>query len=211
MKKRFIAFALLLALLMSLVACLPEDKGDPDEDTPGEDDTNVDAVYDVINGLSAQSYTKVKLDISTVTGEIELKASYSLTQSSVTYSVEKLNMLPTDGDMTNASPDYKKTVTGTAVVENGKVTQLDGEAVTLPTYDELKGAFNFNKSNFSNVTVESGKLSASVVSPSTFLGTQVSVTDMKITIEYNSSSLESVTLTYKTASSSVNTVYTFEK
>ena len=161
--------------------------------------------------FSKKSYSKVKLDIKTVTGDVELNASYTLTSQKVTYSVEQLNLLPPDGDLTNISPDCKVTLSGTATIKNGKVDKLDGEAVTLPSYNELKGAFNFQQSYFKNVKTEKGKLTADVSSVSGFMGNSQNWSNMKIVVTYSDTALQKLEITYKTTNSTVTTVYEFTK
>jgi hypothetical protein len=205
----------MLALLMSFVAC---DNGDSNG-TPSNGNTTPPVtqpsdpektVYEVLNGLTNQSYNKIKLDITTLTGDIELKANYALSANKVDYSIEQLNFLPSDGNLENVSPDYKTTIQGSATIENGNVTSFDGEAVNLPEYDELKGAFDFKESYFKNIQTESGKFTADVVNASAFIGTDKSISDMKIIVEYNDTTFQKVTITYTTSNSSVTTVYGFE-
>lgn len=215
MKKIIISIILMLTLLMSFVAC---DNGDSNG-TPSNGNTTPPVtqpsdpektVYEVLNGLTNQSYKKIKLDITTLTGDIELKANYTLTANKVDYSIEQLNFLPSDGNLENVSPDYKTAIQGSAIIENGKVTKLDDEAVNLPEYDELKGAFDFKESYFKNIQTESGKFIADVVNASAFIGTDKSISDMKIIVEYNDTTFQKVTITYTTSNSSVTTVYGFE-
>ena len=218
-----ICIALIFALLLSLASC--GGGGSETTTTVRTDDTTTtttvnddptppeptETVYDILNRLTKEKYQKVKLNITTTTGDITLKASYILTASSVEYSIEHLNKLPIDGNFVGMSPDYKVTLTGTATIENGKVTKLDGADVTLPSYDELKGNFNFSEDNLTSITTQPGKLTASAKSPSKLLGTDKSLTDMKITVEYSATALKKITLTYKTSDSTVTTVYEFEK
>ena len=225
--KKIISIALIFALLMCFASCgggkdttttaRPNDTTTikPDDTTttvPNEPDPPPsETVYDVLNRLSKEKYQKVKLNITTVTEDITLKANYVLTASLVEYSIEQLNKLPVDGNFDGMSPNHKVTLTGTATIENGKVTKLDGAYVTLPNYDELKGSFNFGEDNFTGITTQSGKFTASVKSPSKLLGTEKNLTDMKITVEYSSTALKKITLSYKTSDSPVTTVYEFEK
>ena len=216
MKKIIISILLILAILATFVAC--DDKGNNQNNKNGTDTEQttpnpevVKTTYDILNELATQSYSKVKLDISTVTGDVELKASYTLTGLEVSYSVEQLNLLPSDGNIENVSPDYKVTLSGSATVENGKITKIDDEAISIPSYDELKGAFNFTESNFKNIQIENGKITADVVSSSEFFGTNKTINNMKITVEYTDSALQKITITYNTINSAVTTVYEFEK
>lgn len=216
MKKFMISMMLILAIFVTFVAC-GEEGGTPNSDI-GSDTTQETptpevpkTVYDILNELSSQSYSQVKLNISTITGDIELKASYTLTKSAVSYSVEQLNLLPEDGNIENLSPDYKLTLNGMATIEEEKVTEIDGDAVSIPSYDELKGTFAFEEGNFKNVQKENGKLSAEVVSASDFLGVDTSIQDMKIVVEYGDTALQKMTITYSTNHSAVTTVYEFDK
>lgn len=200
MKKMIISTVLVFALLIGFAAC---SKGDE----PGAKKT----VYDTLNALSEQSYSKIQLNITSLTGDIELKANYVLTANNVTYSIEQLNLLVPDGDLSDTSSDYKTTIQGTATVENGKVIKLDGETVDLPEYDELKGAFDFKESYFKNVQVENGKFSADVVSATAFLGTNQNLSNVKLIVAYQESGFEKITITYQTANSTVTVEYKFEK
>lgn len=221
MKKRIISIIAIFVLLSCFVAC--DQNGDqqdtetssnaeqttqPQETESGDEQNR--SVYDILGAFAKQSYGKVTLDITTLTGDFTLSANYSLTANEVTYSVERLNMLPTDGNFENVSSDYKQTLSGTATIENGEVTTLDGESVTLPSYDELEGNFDFKESNFKNVAVSEGRFSAEVVSASAFMGTDKSLHNMKIIVEYNDVMLQKITITYNTSNSNVTSVYVFE-
>ncbi len=215
MKKIIISIVLILALLMSFVACGNKDSNE----TPSDGDSTPSAtqpsepqktVYDVLNGFTKQSYKKIQLDITTLTGDIKLEANYTLMANKVEYSIEQLNLLPSDGNLNNISPNYKTTIQGSAIIENGKVTKLDDKAVNLPEYDELKGAFDFKESSFKNIQVDNGKFAADVINASAFIGTDKTISDMKIVVEYSDTSFQKVTITYKTSNSTVTTVYLFE-
>lgn len=218
--KKIMSIVLLFALLMAFSACSKKEE----VQTPNSENSEGEAlqqdkspletqktVYDVLNELSKQQYQKVHLHINTHTGDIELNANYSLTKNEVVYSVEQMNLLPTNGMLNGASFEPKKTFEGTATIQNGTVIQFDGDEVTLPVYDELKGSFDFKESYFRNVQTEDGKFSAEVVSVSGFLGTDRQLSNMKIAVSYEETSLKKLVITYQTANSTVNTVYEFEK
>ena len=188
---------------------------DPEPTPSGDTTTSVppphatETIYDKLDDFADLNYQKIKLTIVTVTGDIQLSANYTLTQSNVSYSVEQLNMLPSNGDFTGISPEYKTTHTGYAKIVDGKVTELDGEVVTLPSYDELKGNFSFAESNFKNVTTQGNSLSADIDSPSSFYGSTVNVQNMKVTVEYTETALSKIVITYQTANSTVMATYEF--
>lgn len=219
MKKILLSIVLLFAMIIAMVSCnQPNPEPSPQTTTPGSQETTggdiqetPKTVWEILQELSQKQYSKVELDIQTVTGNVELNANYILTNSNVNYSVEQLNLLPSDGDLTNISPEYKTRLSGTATIKNGKIEKFDGEAVNIPSYDELKGAFNFKESNFKNVKIENGKLTADVISASNFMGTSKNLSNLKIVVAYNDDALQKLEVTYNTTNSTVTTVYEFTK
>ena len=202
MKKIILSIVLLLAIVATVASC-----GNPNsESSPPE---TPKTVWETLQELSQKQYSKVKLDIKTVTGDMELNASYVLTNDNVTYSVEQFNLLPTDGNLANVSQNHKITLTGTATIQGGKVEKIDGENVTLPSVDELKGVFHFTETNFKNVKTENGKLIADVNSASAFMGASQNLSNMKIVVTYNDTALQKLEITYNTTNSTVTTVYEF--
>ena len=109
----------------------------------------------------------------------------------------------------NGNGAVLETRTGFAKIVDGKVTELDGEEVNLPTYDELIGNFSFAESNFKNVTTQGNSLSADVDSPPSFYGSVANVQNMKVTVEYTDTALNKIVITYQTANSTVTTTYEF--
>ena len=167
-------------------------------------------VYDLLNDLADRDYSNIKIDITVTTGFAELYSNYVLTQSNVVYSIERLNLLPSDGNITDLSSNYKTTVTGYALIENGQVVELDGDKdITLPSYDELKGNFNFDESNFKNAVVGNNSFEAEVISPSQFYGADVDMSNLKVKVEYTETSLTKIIIFYSTTNASVQTIYVF--
>lgn len=211
MKKSIIALVLSFALLMCITAC--SGSKDP-EPTPGGSDTPTppisQTVYEKLDSFVDKEYKKVKVGVVTKTDDIQLSAEYVLTQYNVLYSIERLNLLPPDGDITEILPEYKTTISGSAIVDNDEIIILDGANVTLPAYDELKGDFNFNEENLKNIIIENNTLIADVLSPSVFYGAEVNVQNMKITVEYTETAISKIIITYQTTYSSVTTTYEFE-
>ena len=138
-----------------------------------------------------------------------MNAFYVLTGNDVSYSIDQLNLLPTDNDFSHLDSNYKTTIKGSAIIKDGRVVKLNNDDVNISTFSELRGNFIFNEENFNNVIVENGYFSADVISPSDFWGMKKDVRDMKIVINYNNSALEIITITYKTSNSEVTTVYMF--
>ena len=195
--KRIITILIMLSIfLMCMTACSGNDA------TP--------TIYDQLDSLATKSYRSVDLRVVTTTGDVQLLANYSLTQNNISYSVEKLNTLPSDGNLAGVSPECKTTYTGSAKIVDGKVTEFDGDAVTLPSYDELRGAFNFDEVNLTNVVIQNNSLNADVTSPSSFLGSSVDAKNMEIEVEYTTEALSKVTITYQTNKSTVLVEYEFK-
>ncbi len=214
MKKILLSLIFMMILLLCITSCGGEDSTGTDSSTDSENqgtvDNNEKSIYETLNELCEKEYSKITLDISTVSKGIELKSNYVLSKSNVTYSVEKLNQFPTDGNFENIPSDFKSKLEGVATIENGKVTALNGDAVTIPEYDELSGNFKFDKNYFTDVKEEEGKFTATVSSPSDFLNRNELLSDMKITIQYNQNGFESIVITYETSNSSVNISYVFK-
>ena len=202
--KKTICLILLTTLLLSLTAC---SFFSPSETTPGTTKPPAPSVYEVLSSLSEKSYLRVELTVTTKTEFAELSANYVLNQSSVAYRIEQLSTFPNDGSVPS---EYKTTFTGNALVQNGEIVEFDGNDIVLPTYDELSGNFHFEESNFKNVASQNGRLTADVISPSAFYGKTVDMSQMHVEVEYSSTSFHKITLTYRTVSASVTTVYTFE-
>ena len=213
MKKIIILLITVAMLLMCMTACSGFFDPEPTPTPTPPDDSNppvTQNVYDLLNDLADQDYSNIKIDITVTTGFAELYSNYVLTQSNVVYSIERLNLLPSDGNITDLPSNYKTTVTGYALIENGQVIELDGNKdVDLPSYDELKGNFNFDESNFKNVVVGTNSLEADVVSPSQFYGADVDMSNLKVKVEYTETSLTKITISYSTTNASVQTVYVF--
>lgn len=213
MKKIIILLITVVMLLMCMTACSGSKNPEPTPTPTPPDDPNppvTQTVYDLLDDLADQDYSNIKIDIVVTTGFAELYSNYVLTQSNVVYSIERLNLLPSDGNITDLPSNYKMTVTGYALIENGQVVELDGDKdITLPSYDELKGNFNFDESNFKNAVVGNNSFEAEVISPSQFYGADVDMSNLKVKVEYTKTSLTKIIISYSTTNASVQTVYVF--
>jgi hypothetical protein len=196
MKKTLIALLVILLVAGNLFACT----------LPSTD--NKDTVYDTLNKLAQKEYRTVEVKITTNTNGLKLYSTYITSSDTVEYSVEAFNSL--EGGVETLPEEYKSTFSGVAKIKDGKVTEIDGDTVSLPSYGSLKGAFNFKKENFKSMEDKNGKFTAIVIDPSNLLGiSDNGVNNMKITVRYNDSAIESILLTYNTGKSSVITEYIF--
>ena len=196
-KKTQVAIFLILVLAVNLVACGFLSS------TPQE------TVYEKLSRLAKKEYSAVQVNVTTVTEGITLHSSYVTTFGTIQYSVDLLNLL--DSNASVLHEEYKSTLNGTAKVKDGQVVSIDGDAVSLPSYDALKGSFDFKRSYFEGERDKTGEFTATVKSPSELLGVQIDdVSDMKIAVYYDDDAIERIVLTYKTAQSSVTTEYVFK-
>ena len=214
MKKIIISILMLCALLVSMAGCaLPENptptppgENPPSENPPAENPPAEQTVYEKLDSLAERAYKRVSLSIVTNTNGIELCAEYMMSANNVIYSVEKLNLIDPNGDL---SADYKTRLVGSAAVSGGEIKTLDGAAVDLPSVEELKGCFNFDENNFKNVENANNSFRAEVISPSELYGSDVNAQDMTIEVEYSETALVKIVITYKTSASDVTTTYEF--
>ena len=216
--KRLLLIFLTLILLLSAAACTPKEPATttPSTATPPATTapkplsalTASEAVT-LLDTLAKQSRTTLTLSVTTVTDGITLRANYNVTPTEVRYSIEKLSLFPTDGDFSSLPESFITTLTGTATVQNGTVTAIDGTAVTLPALGTLQGRFAFPASALRNVVWEEGILSADVISADAVLSTTANVSNMKIAAALSTDAITSLTVTYATSKSDVTMVYTF--
>ena len=222
MKKLLIIFAALSMLLMCMTACSGSEDPEPTPDpkpnpAPGgsdssdsSDSSDTESVYDLLDELANEDYSRVDIDVEVETGFAKLYSNYTLTRSSVIYNIEKLNLLPPDGNIANLPENAKTTVSGYALIENGRVVELDGDSdIELPSYSELRGNFSFDEHNFTNAYTGDGYFEADVISPTSFYGTYVDMSDLKVEVEYTNSALMEIVITYRTQNATVRTVYSF--
>ena len=197
-----------MILILSLVAVLISCGGmNSDNNT----DKGNNSFYDDLNRFSSLRYEKVNLYINLSGNGAVLNSYFELSDDKIVYSVEKLNRFPTDGDITNISPDYKTIYSGTASVANGVIVKMDDNDIILPEYTELSGSFNFKQEYFTNIVNENGKFTADVISASGFLGRDVAVENMKCSVEYNEDSFVKIVLNYLDGGVQVTSVYEFAR
>lgn len=225
MKKFFVSILIVLILLTSLSGCLivaptPTPDSDPDEgeqnqgtenEGNGQEITTPQDMLAAVAELSKKSYSKVTVSITTVTGDINLKAKYVVTESSVTYEVEQMSLLPSVDGVESTVPEYKVKLSGVATVENGVVTRLDGDEVSIPDYSSLSGAFKFDTDNLKNVYKQGSLLYADASSVAEFFGVERELGAGKLVIDYTDEALNQIIVSYTDGGSKVTAIYRFEK
>ncbi len=200
MKKIILCCLLLVATLLTAVGCDIGD--DKKQQTPA-------TVYEIWNAFSATKRENVIVEVTTKTEGVTLKAVYELKGEALSYSVDRVRTLDPEADFDQLPTNFKETVTGTATVKDGVVTKIEDTDVTLPTGEALTGGFSLTESNLTNVKNDNGKLTADVASAKDFFGYEVAVTDLHIEVTYTQSAIVSLTMTYKTTTAEVSTLYLF--
>lgn len=221
--KQIFALLLTLTLLLCLCACgggtsqnSPEGTNPPAQENPpagGTPPTSSaeDTALSEIRALVEIPYASIILDIQETAYGFVLNSKYVIEKESVSYSAERLNLLPEDGNFNALSPNYKTVFTGTGKIENGVITELDGSAIVLPSAEMLQGKFTFNKNCLSEINAQSGHLSASVTAPDVLLGRATRAQNMKIDVIYTESAIQEILLEYDLGDAHILTKYAFQK
>ncbi len=198
MKRILIALILFISVLISFTAC------NTGGNTPSE------TVFDKLNKLAKEEYGSVEISVTTVTGDVSLSSKYIVTNERIEYIVEKMNSIDIGG--ASALPDeHRSTLSGVAEIKDGKVVKIHGDEVTLPSHDEIAGAFCFDEDNFKDVSLTDGKLSAKIVSLQDFISSEATdIDDAAVVVYYNDNAIMRVDLMYSTSLSMVNIQYLFE-
>ena len=217
MKKLIIIIMLISALLLS-TSCgiIPL----PNPDAPGEPGINPDGSIDYVD-MTGNDYAKIeelyalvgnKVDISVKTESlgVTLNATYAIGGDTVTYSVETLNMLPSDGNIENLPESMISTITGAAHInENGELVDDGDGTVALPEGTTVAGVMDFSEGNFKDGKRSPYGFEGEVASVKDFLGADVDVDSMYAKVDYTDAAISSITLTYTRGNATVTITYTF--
>lgn len=192
MKKIILVLLLICSLSLCLVACNKKTS---------------ESVYEQLNKLVEQSYNELQLTVTVGEGEDKLVSTYTVTKNEVIYSVEYFEEIMLGEEL----PENRIGVlTGTATVTKGKITAINGDAVELPSSTELNGKnFNFIKDDFIDAKVSLGTFTATVKTPTTWLGTDKEITDLTVEVNYSDTCINTILLNYKLSGTTVQTEYKY--
>ena len=209
MKKVIFTILLVAILALSLTAC----------DVNSGNSGSGDDVYAKLNEMVTMDYPIVKLQVETTSNGITLVNKYSATTSSasttIRYTVQSLNNITVNEDGSYNIPDKMiEEKTGSAIVENGKITVLDGDDanISVEALDDIK--IKFDKDYFTSVeaTEQDGvnSFSAVVTDIKGFTGNNnFDGKDMTILVSYTTS-LKAITINYTMNSgATVKVTYSF--
>ena len=85
-----------------------------------------------------KDYKKITVDVITNDDFAQLYANYVLTENNLVYSIETLNLLPSDGNYSDVGLNYKTTNSGYALIENGEVVEITGDKDIFVHYSAIE-------------------------------------------------------------------------
>lgn len=205
--KRIISIITLIALVcLAFTAC------GGDTTTTPEDNT----VYGKLTrSMASRDFDTLSITVITTAKDgtvLESEYVYSTVDEGlrIEYSAQKIEQFDISDGECVAPSDMISTVEGTVVVSEGKIILMTGQDAPV----DLSGAdypeFKFKESFFSDVESMDGEFSASVLSPTAFVGFPLTCSAMTVHIYYNVFRITDILLTYTTAegtSVSVNYEY----
>ena len=204
MKRILTSILLILVIALSLTSCdLIKDKlGDP--------------VFNQLNELIKAEHNDYTISIS-----LKDKNSHTLNETyvattaengntTITYTVERLNKFNVNGSNVTIPGSYKKVLTGYAVINGENLFEQEGDDIGVDFLKVTIPAFNFNDKAIENAIVADGKLTADVIDQTKFFGYELTTEPMQVEVEFNEEAISEITLTFKTAEGSdAVVVYTF--
>ena len=207
--KRCILLVSLFFFSFMLVGCnfMPNCGGIISTESSSVEQGEEKSVYDKLNEMVV-GINSFNLIVSTTSDVETLTSNYSVTYCEdgydIVYSYEAFNKL----NLIGSQEDYKSVKSGTAKVVDGEIEESTGDEINaIP--DKL--SLSFDKNYFSNVEETTDSFSAKVINGKAFLGTDKTVENMILTVQYAESAFKEIEITYSTSTSSVNLKYTFEK
>ena len=215
MKKRFLSILAIISAVCCLTACgKTNDKDDQSSLTPGNTDStdnnnNTDNnEYDELNSMLKESYSNIRITVKNtfteqnVTLESVYSIDYSESEITVKYTIERFSA----PSLENPDSDVKVKVSGTAVIENGEISQneagITADIATIP--------LTFKEEYFENIELFGMSIDADVKNVSGFLGTDIACTDMHV----NAMFLDLfyyITVTYSTDGHEIEYKYEFSR
>ena len=208
MKKTIFVILIVAILAISLTACGGVGGGD---------------VYGKLNEMIGYDYSTIKLEVATTMNGITLTNKYTGVSASngtvVTYTVQTLAEVVDNEDGSFSMPsEMIVTDRGSATVNNGKITELNGKAENIPVNEITSPSLNFNKTYFVSTVHTDNDGVKTIIGTilndriKDFTGNQnFDGKDMTFEVVYGES-INSIVLNYTTnAGATVKVTYTFSK
>lgn len=184
MKKIILALFVIFSLVIALPSC-----------NFGVDDSNPD--FDLLNDLCNKDFSSytIKVAIEYANGGA-LNEQYDVTVvegvKNVNYKVERFSGFDTNGDSISVPGNYVTTTEGT-------LTSSEADEYALPE-------FNFSYKTLGSDMVVGRTLKANIVSLKGFAGIDMSISNGSVKVEYTSSAVNNVAITFDTDSGNTVTV-----
>lgn len=194
MKKTFFVIITLVLAMVCCVACT--DQGG----------------YKAIEEAFEKQYSNVNINVTVAKDGVTLKGEYKLSlwyngnqisYATVDYSYDELNKLSLDG---NNGESYITVVSGQKKVSDGKLDSVEINGIQLDY-----GGFRFKTDYFENVYLSETVFETDVVDVKSFVGNDAfDGTDMHVRLTYSPEQLETVSITYISATGAkVSVNYSF--
>jgi hypothetical protein len=207
MKKSIIAIIIVAILALTLVAC-------------GEFTKDSKTIYDTLNDMVDMDYQRVNLEVQTTMSGVTLVNNFTSTKGTtstvISYSVQELatfDIIPGGNEYEIPSEMIVKK-TGTAIVQNGKIIEQNGDSVDISVVALQDLTINFKREyfNMAQETYEGGAdvFKAEVINAKGFTGNaNFNGTNMKITVRYGTA-LKSIIIDYVSdQGAQVKVIYNF--
>lgn len=172
--------------------------------------------YDKLNEMVSQSYQQVTIDVTVKkSGEADglvhniVCLSINDTTKHVAYTLQEYATFDVNGDTITAPDEQIVTKSGTAILDNGKVTTQTGDQVDYDFANVGKLNMNFNKACLSNSVVDGKNFTADVSNVALFLGNDIpGATNVKVSVDVQK--YNSITLSYTANGSDITITYTLD-
>ena len=180
---------------------------DPDDNNYSE---MTDSDYDQLNELFENIGENLTVKVESNNRGVILNAEYVISEDSVRYTVEQLNMLPEDADINKLPESMITEYSGEAHLnENGEIIVEGGEVILLPEGEVMSGNISFDEKNFRDVKRSADGFEGKVISVSAFLGVDMQVDSMNVKVDYSETSISRMVLTYIKGDATVTVTYEF--
>lgn len=191
--KKYLVIVLAVVALVTLSACQLAPQGSQD-----------------VGKLFDKQYNGAVVTVTVGSGDDALQSTFNVTyqstQTQVNYTFQQFATIGQDGAMPS---QMIQTFTGSAVIEDGVVTTLNGEQSPFALQNIAQVRWNFDANNVTNVEQTVTSYKATVKNVAGFLGnSQVVATNMTVSIYYVANYFTNAQLNYVDANGkAVSVVY----
>ncbi len=222
MKKIISVILIVIVMVLSLTSCEALDElkdiinsitGENNTDDNNDEGEKPD-VYAQLNELLKNKVDSLSLDVKTENNGVMLEGTYRIDSNkdgsyTVTYSYEE----NTEIDLENGVfPDETViTVTGVVTVNNGVVTDGDGNVIADNVEIGTGLGMNFQEQFFKNVVSDDESFSADVIDSRGFMQSEFAGDELKVSVDFNSEKINQIILSYTQNGTATVYTYVFDK